>query len=91
MPRSIAVMLSYPQWSIIWQSQVVNSRRSISLATDRHVCQQALEHLILRAEAIYDFQPPLPPPARPWWKLWGKEPVPNISALVADLRDPTAG
>ena len=49
---------------------------------------QFLEHLILRAEAIYNFQPP---PARPWWKLWGKEPVPEIPALVADLRSLTSG
>ena len=48
---------------------------------------QFLEHLILRAEAIYNFQPPLPPPPRPWWKLWGKEPVPELPAIVADLRN----
>ena len=34
---------------------------------------QFLEHLILRAEAIYNFQPPVLPPPRPWWKLWSKE------------------
>ena len=34
--------------------------------------RQFLEHLILRAEAIWNFQPPLPPPPRPWWKLCGK-------------------
>ena len=32
---------------------------------------QFLEHLILRAEVIWNFQPPLPP-SRPWWKLWGR-------------------
>ena len=52
---------------------------------------QFLGHLILRAEAIYNFLPPLPPPARPWWKLWGREPVSEIPALVADLRNPTSG
>ena len=48
---------------------------------------QFLEHLILRAEAIYNFQPPLPPPPRPWWKLWSKEErQPELPAIVADLR-----
>ena len=27
------------------------------------------------------------PPARPWWKLWGRDPVPEVSAIVADLRN----
>ena len=36
-----------------------------------------LEHLILRAEAIWSFQPPVLPPPRPWWKFWGK--VPQVS------------
>ena len=31
---------------------------------------QFLEHLLLRAEAVWNFQPPLLPPPRPWWKLW---------------------
>ena len=47
---------------------------------------QFLEHLIVRAEAIYHFQPPLLPPPRPWWKLWSKEPAPELPAIVADLR-----
>ena len=47
---------------------------------------QFLERLILRAEAIYNFQPP-PPLPRPWWKLWGKDPVPELPAIVADLRN----
>ena len=34
---------------------------------------QFLEHLLLRAEAIYNFQPPVLPAPRPWWKLWIKE------------------
>ena len=34
---------------------------------------QFLEHLILRAEAIWNFQPPVLPAPRPWWKLWSKE------------------
>ena len=34
---------------------------------------------ILRAEAIWKFQLPLPPP-RPWWKLWGKDP--ELPAIV---------
>ena len=48
---------------------------------------QFLEHLILRAEAVWNFQPPLPPPPRPWWKLWSKEPVLEMPAIVADLRN----
>ena len=47
---------------------------------------QFLEHLILRAEAIYNFQPPLLSRPRPWWKLWGKDPEPDLPAIVADLR-----
>ena len=47
---------------------------------------QFLEHLILRAEAIWKFQPPLPPPC-PWWKLWGRDPEPELPAIVADLRN----
>ena len=39
---------------------------------------QFLEHLILRAEAIYNFQPPVLPPPRPWWKLWSKEERENV-------------
>ena len=49
---------------------------------------QFLEHLILRAEAIYNYQPPLPPPSRPWWNLWSKEErEPERPAIVADLRN----
>ena len=49
---------------------------------------QFLEHLILRAEAIYNFQPSVPPPPRPWWKLWSKEErEPELPAIVADLRN----
>ena len=40
----------------------------------------------LRAEAIYHFQPPLPP-SRPWWKLWGRERAAEMPAIVADLRN----
>ena len=47
---------------------------------------QFLEHLILRAEAIYNFQPPLLSRPRPWWKLWGKDPEPDLPAIGADLR-----
>ena len=43
--------------------------------------RQFLEHLILRAEAVWNFQPPL----RPWWNLWGKDPEPEVPAIVADL------
>ena len=32
---------------------------------------QFLEHLILRAEAIYNYQPPVLPAPRPWWNLCG--------------------
>ena len=59
-----------------------------------HMAQQAradrrqfLEHLILRAELIWNFQPPVPPPPRPWWKLWSEEPVPEMPAIVSDLRN----
>ena len=59
-----------------------------------HMAQQAradrrqfLEHLILSAEAVWNFQPPPPPLPRPWWKLWGKDPVPELPAIVSDLRD----
>ena len=46
-----------------------------------------VEHFILRAEAIWNFQTPLPPP-RPWWKLWGKEErEPELPAIVVDLRN----
>ena len=49
---------------------------------------QFLEHLILRAEAIWNFQPSLPPPPRPWWKLWSKEErEPDLPAIVGDLRN----
>ena len=50
--------------------------------------RQFLEHLILSAEAVWNFQPPPPPPLpRPWWKLWGKDPEPELPAIVAGLRD----
>ena len=49
--------------------------------------RQFLEHLILRAEAVWNFQPPPPPLPRPWWKLWGKDPAPELPAIVADLRN----
>ena len=48
---------------------------------------QFLEHLLLRAEAVWNFRPPVLPPPRPWWKLWSKELVPELPAIVADLRD----
>ena len=49
---------------------------------------QFLKHLILRAEVIWSFQPPVPPPPRPWWKLWSKEErEPELPAIVADLRN----
>ena len=49
---------------------------------------QFLEHLVLRAEAFWNFQPPLLPLPRPWWKLWGKEErEPELLAIVADLRN----
>ena len=51
---------------------------------------QFLKHLILRAEAIYNFQLSLPP-SRPWWKLWSKELVPELPAIVADLRNAPTG
>ena len=49
---------------------------------------QFLEHLLLRAEAVWNFQPPLLPPPRPWWKLWSKEErEPELPSIVADLRN----
>ena len=33
---------------------------------------QFLEHLILGAEVIGSFQPPVLPSPRPWWNLWSK-------------------
>ena len=47
---------------------------------------QFLEHLILRAEVIWNCQPPVLLPPRPWWKLWSKEErEPELPAIVADL------
>ena len=47
---------------------------------------QFLEHLILRAEAIWNFQPPLLPAPRPWWKLWSKdEREPELPAIGGRL------
>ena len=49
---------------------------------------QFLEHLLLRAEAVWNFQPPLLPPPRPWWQLWSKEDCePELPAIVGDLRN----
>ena len=48
---------------------------------------QFLEHLILRAEAIYNFQPPVLPAPRAWWKLWSKDPELEMPTIVADLRN----
>ena len=45
---------------------------------------QFLEHLILRADAIYNFQPPVLPPPRPWWKLWSKEERGNFATRNSD-------
>ena len=44
----------------------------------RGVCRTAVAGL---------FQPPLPPPPRPWWKLWGKDPEIELPAIGADLRN----
>ena len=42
---------------------------------------------LARAEAIWNFQLPVVPPPRPWWKLWSKEESePELPAIVADLR-----
>ena len=48
---------------------------------------QFLAHLLVRADVVWHFQPPVPPPPRPWWKLWSKETVPEMPAIVADLRN----
>ena len=61
-------------------------RSAISVA-DSRTWPQFLEHLILRAEVIWNCQPPVLPP-RPWWKLWSKEErEPELPAIVADLRN----
>ena len=58
------------------------------MAKDARVNEaQFLEHLILRAEAIYNYQPPVLPPPRPWWKLWSKELVLELPAILGDLRN----
>ena len=48
---------------------------------------QFLENLILRAEAMWNFQPPVLPPPCPWWKLRAKVPEVEMPAIVADLRN----
>ena len=45
---------------------------------------QFLEHLILRAEAVYNYQPPVLPSPRPWCKSLGEEP--ELLAIEAGLR-----
>ena len=49
--------------------------------------RQFMERLILRAEAVWNFHPRVLLPPRPWWKLWGKDPVPEPPAIVTDLRN----
>ena len=34
-----------------------------------------------------NFNPPVAPPPHPWWKLWSKELVLELPAIVADLRN----
>ena len=64
--------------------------RLTNMATQARVNRsQFLEHLIVRAEAIYNFELPVLPTPRPWWKLWSKELVPEMPAIVADLRNAT--
>ena len=49
---------------------------------------QFLAHLLVRADVVWHFQPPVVPPPRPWWKLWSKEErAPELPAIVADLRN----
>ena len=38
-------------------------------------------------EVLIFFQTPVLLPPRPWWKLWGRDPVPEVPASVADLRN----
>ncbi len=47
----------------------------------------ARDHLILRAEAVWNFQPRVLPPPRPWWRLWGNDATTELPAIVADLRN----
>ena len=42
---------------------------------------------MLRAEVVWNFQSRVLLPPRPWWKLWGKDPVPEPLAIVTDLRN----
>ena len=43
-----------------------------------------LEHLILRAEVVWNYQARLPALPRPWWKSLGEEP--DLLAIVVGLR-----
>ena len=73
------------RWRVLFLGRDLHERLTNMANQARADRRQFLEHLILRAEAVWNFQPP--PLPRPWWKLWGKDPVLELPAIVADLRD----
>ena len=75
------------RWRVLFLGRDLHERLTNMANQARADRRQFLEHLILRAEAVCNFQPLPPPLPRPWWKLWGKNPVPELPAIVADLRD----
>ena len=84
------VGLESSSWSalVFLQSTIRMNKLTTMAQRARANEAQFLEHLILRAEAIYNFQPPVLPSPRPWWKLWSKEErEPELPAIVADLRN----
>ena len=62
------------RWRVLFLGCDLHERLTNMANQARADRRQFLEHLILRAEAVWNFQPPPPPLPRPWWKLWGKDP-----------------
>ena len=75
------------RWRVLFLGRDLHERLTNMANQARADRRQFLEHLILRAEAVWNFQPPPPPLPRPWWKLCGKDPVLELPAIVADLRN----
>ena len=76
------------RWRVLFLGRDLHERLTNMANQARADRRQFLEHLILRAEAIWNFQPPVLPAPRLWWKLWSKEErEPELPAIVADLRD----
>ena len=75
------------RWRVLFLGRDLHERLTNMANQARADRRQFLEHLILWAEAVWNFQPPPPPLPRPWWKLWGKDPVPELQPIVADLRN----